>query len=339
MDNLNAILAGGGAGAVSTILCSPFDVAKTRQQVMGMSAVHARPHHSVSRSPSVSGKSATGKVLSKGGTRRGVHMAIHQHVPPSNSLRGIWHSLRSIVQAEGAAALYSGLAPGLITVPMFWASYFPVYEAIKQRFSHDESLGMTRAPAWAIHAGSSVLAGGMADVLTNPLWVIRTRLQTNALRGEASGCSSMVAEARRMYAAEGGRAFFKGLKATLLGLSHTALQFPIYEHIKQQWRDDDGSLSTVNLMGASAISKVAASTATYPHEVIRARMQYTRTDIGERMPTLTGTFRAVIAQSGVRGLYAGLALNLVRVVPSCVATFLTYEYLMGVLAASRTDIA
>eukprot|EP00041_Stephanoeca_diplocostata_P006556 m.88350 g.88350 ORF g.88350 m.88350 type:complete len:214 (+) comp16430_c0_seq3:178-819(+) len=159
----------------------------------------------------------------------------------------------------------------------------------------------TRAPAWAIHAGSSVLAGGMADVLTNPLWVIRTRLQTNALRGEASGCSSMVAEARRMYAAEGGRAFFKGLKATLLGLSHTALQFPIYEHIKQQWRDDDGSLSTVNLMGASAISKVAASTATYPHEVIRARMQYTRTDIGERMPTLTGTFRAVIAQSGVRG--------------------------------------
>lgn len=34
------------------------------------------------------------------------------------------------------------------------------------------------------------------------------------------------------------------------------------------------------------------------------------------------------------GLYAGLALNLVRVVPSCVATFLTYEYLMGVLANS-----
>lgn len=36
-------------------------------------------------------------------------------------------------------------------------------------------------------------------------------------------------------------------------------------------------------------------------QVIRARMQFTRTEKGDRMPTLTGTFRAVVAQGGVQG--------------------------------------
>ena len=53
-------------------------------------------------------------------------------------------------------------------------------------------------------------------------------------------------------------------------------------------------------------------------------MQYSR----GTAESLLSTARAVIAHEGFIGLYAGLQINLVRVVPSCAVNFLSYELLM-----------
>ena len=39
---------------------------------------------------------------------------------------------------------------------------------------------------------------------------------------------------------EGFFALYKGLGATVLGLSHVAVQFPIYEKLKEQYTDEKG---------------------------------------------------------------------------------------------------
>jgi solute carrier family 25 folate transporter 32 len=41
---------------------------------------------------------------------------------------------------------------------------------------------------------------------------------------------------RRIYATEGAGAFYKGLAASFLGLSHVAIQFPLYEWLKADLR-------------------------------------------------------------------------------------------------------
>lgn len=64
---------------------------------------------------------------------------------------------------------------------------------------------------------------------------------------------------------EGIRGFYKGLGPSLIGVSHVAIQFPLYERLKSVLSTRQSE--TASVLMASAVSKMIASTATYPHEV------------------------------------------------------------------------
>ena len=89
-----------------------------------------------------------------------------------------------------------------------------------------------------IHLGSAITAGALSDVLCNPMFVIRTRLQTEALHNTienkmSSFSKQTIQQTVRMLYAEGGiLTFWRGMTANLLGLSHVAVQFPVYEKLK-----------------------------------------------------------------------------------------------------------
>ena len=52
------------------------------------------------------------------------------------------------------------------------------------------------------------------------------------------------------------------------------IQFPLYEALKVELAATDGSSATMGpVVAASALSKLLASSITYPHEVVRARLQ------------------------------------------------------------------
>jgi solute carrier family 25 folate transporter 32 len=121
-----------------------------------------------------------------------------------------------------------------------------------------------------------------------------------------------------------------------MGISHVAVQFPLYERFKKTpllnpWPSDDPDVpSTVNLVLASTLSKLIASSATYPHEVLRTRLQ-NETTPPKKYFTLFGTFRTIWREEGYRGLYKGMGTNLVRTVPASAVTLLSYETLMALM--------
>jgi len=87
---------------------------------------------------------------------------------------------------------------------------------------------------------------------------------------------------RKMYRAEGLSVFYSGLGPALLGLSHVAIQFPLYEFLKQQFTGlamGENTSKTehqnyfIGISAATFLSKVCATCATYPHEVLRTRLQ------------------------------------------------------------------
>lgn len=81
---------------------------------------------------------------------------------------------------------------------------------------------------------------------------------------------------------EGLVALTRGISASLIGLLHPIVFFPMYEKMKlyfrannpQMYTSDDVRLSTRHILTASIVSKVCASLVSYPHEVLRSRLQY-----------------------------------------------------------------
>lgn len=72
-----------------------------------------------------------------------------------------------------------------------------------------------------------------------------------------------------------------------------------------------------------AASKVAASCVTFPHAVLKARLQQQG---AERLYSgYVDCFRKTWAGEGLRGLYRGFLPGLVRVVPSSAVTLAAYE--------------
>ena len=78
----------------------------------------------------------------------------------------------------------------------------------------------------------------------------------------------------------------------------------------------------IDLVLASGISKVCASSLTYPHEVIRSRMMDAR---GLQTRNIFELIRHIVHTEGYLGLYRGLPVTLVRVIPNCCITFVSYE--------------
>ena len=249
---------------------------------------------------------------------------------------------------SGPLGLFNGLGIALVNVPLFLGIYWYTYEKMKKVLVSRYDL-----PLPVIHITAATSGAFLADCISNPLWVIRTRLQTEYLHNSIAtninsspqSATSAFSVARNIYTQEGVRAFYKGLTASFLGLPHVAIQFPLYEHFKakamekQQLYDPKcTTLSTLDIVVSSIMAKVIAITVTYPHEVIRIRMQDNRnTFISGKMTSsnhalsITEVFKGIVRNEGYGALFSGFRINLVRVVPSTVLQFLTYEYVQSIL--------
>ena len=220
---------------------------------------------------------------------------------------------------------------------------------------------------------------------TNPIWVIKTRLMSQSSSRIANNHSKAPWHykntwdaARIMYRTEGLLSFYSGLTPALLGLTHVAIQFPLYEVFKEKFTgigkgqnetDEDRSHHFYGLAMAVFLSKVCASTATYPHEVVRTRLQTQQrpssslpsqgthlresstkpSDHGRppgsiapvvsemRQRGTVQTCKTIFMEEGWRGFYAGLGTNLIRAVPSAMTTILTFEYLKKTLLQLQRD--
>jgi hypothetical protein len=108
---------------------------------------------------------------------------------------------------------------------------------------------------------------------------------------------------RTIYRHEGFGAFYKGLLPSLMGVTHVAVQFPLYEAFKS-WAgtsflvvladgiDPEGNQSSLppsTILICSAASKMIASLATYPHEVLRTRLQIAKASASSTSTSTSST--------------------------------------------------
>ncbi|QUC16169.1 uncharacterized protein UV8b_00410 [Ustilaginoidea virens] len=337
-SQFNAV-AGAVGGFTSGVVTCPLDVIKTKLQAQGLY-----------------------RVLHDG-----------RHVGQPRMYNGLVGTARVIWREEGIRGMYRGLGPIVMGYLPTWAVWFTVYNKSKVW------LGEHYENTHLINFWSSIIAGGSSTIVTNPIWVIKTRLMSQShvpARDDAADhllpkpgktpkpnhpwhYRSTLDAARKMYTSEGLLSFYSGLTPALLGLTHVAVQFPTYEYLKTKFTgqgmgEGSGEAHWFGILSASVLSKILASSATYPHEVIRTRLQTQRRPVaGEQFlqglgmpapeqgkPTSGGgpkyrgimtTFRTILREEGWRAFYAGLGTNMMRAVPAATVTMLTYESVMRFL--------
>jgi solute carrier family 25 folate transporter 32 len=87
---------------------------------------------------------------------------------------------------------------------------------------------------------------------------------------------------------------------------------------------------------------MVASVATYPHEVVRTRLQTQRrllipSGAPRKRSGIVRTTTKIIHFEGWRGLYKGLSVNLIRTVPNSAVTMLTCVHVFYYLSPTIVD--
>ncbi|KAI5952317.1 hypothetical protein KGF54_003183 [Candida jiufengensis] len=250
-------------------------------------------------------------------------------------------TLETILRDEGIKGLYRGLVPITIGYLPTWTIYFTVYERAK-RFYPDYLLHHWDINSPSLnHFCAAITAGMASSIAVNPIWVVKTRLMVQSSKKSSNPdeirYKGTIDAFKKMYKDEGIKVFYSGLIPSLFGLLHVGIHFPAYEYLKSLLHcktiDQQHEVSGLlwRLIAASSISKMIASTITYPHEILRTRMQirqHKQKHLGGECnkPSLIHTIKQIFHKEGIKGFYAGYFTNLLRTVPASAVTLVSFEY-------------
>ncbi|KAJ8389492.1 hypothetical protein AAFF_G00120300 [Aldrovandia affinis] len=236
---------------------------------------------------------------------------------------GMLHCMKNIWHLEGIRGLYQGVTPNIWGTGASWGLYFFFYNAIKA-FNQE---GRQSELSAAEHLVSAAQAGVLTLCLTNPVWVTKTRLvlqyNTDPSRKQYKG---MLDALMKIYRHEGVPGLYRGFVPGLIGTSHGALQFMLYEDLKRDYNKynkmpSEAQLTPLEYIAMAAVSKIFAVATTYPYQVVRARLQDQHNTYSGVVDVIRRTWR----NEGAVGFYKGMVPNLIRVTPACCITFVVYE--------------
>lgn len=292
-----SFMAGGVAGAVSRTVVSPLERLKILFQVQS----HGRTEY----------KMSIGKALAK-----------------------MWRE-------EGWRGFMAGNGTNCIRIVPYSAIQFGAFNFYKRFF--EDAPGVPLSPQQRLLCGG--LAGITSVTFTYPLDIVRTRLsiQTASFEGlsaqakkELPGMWGLMAS---MYKNEGGfLALYRGIIPTVAGVApYVGLNFMVYESMRnfftQEGKTDPGVFGK---LGAGAVSGAVAQTCTYPFDVLRRRFQInTMSGMGYQYKSIWDALTTIIKHEGVKGLYKGIAPNLLKVAPSMASSWLSFELTRDFLVSLR----
>ncbi|KAJ3778241.1 mitochondrial carrier domain-containing protein [Lentinula raphanica] len=221
---------------------------------------------------------------------------------------------RKILLNEGFLGLYRGLGPQLVGVAPEKAIKLTVNDLIRSRVMDPET-GRIKL-GWELVAGGT--AGGCQVIFTNPLEIVKIRLQ---VQGEAAKVEGAVPRgAIHIIRQLGLVGLYKGASACLLrDIPFSAIYFPAYGHLKSDVFKEGYNGKQLSFMETLAAAGIA--------DVVKTRLQVEARKGQTHYKGLQDAFVKIYQEEGFRALFKGGPARILRSSPQFGFTLLAYEQL------------
>lgn len=246
----------------------------------------------------------------------------HSKNPRESLLRAV----QRVIETEGARGLYDGLSSSLIGIGVSNFVYYFFFEAARDFIITSKKLTAPKAGALGtLSTLESIVAGLVAGtataVISNPIWVVNTRqtVRVTAPATDEPGDVKKVVKRlsflqtlRSVVDKDGVRALWKGIGPALVLVTNPVLQYTVFEQLKRVLLQ--GRVAARAAMGAAtaskpllhdldyfwlgALSKLVATSITYPQIVIKSRRQAMSNEPGVRNPNVWSAMTDVIRDEG-----------------------------------------
>jgi len=215
---------------------------------------------------------------------------------------------KNVYHSGGLLSLWTGCSVNFFGSTLAWGGYFGLFHHLKN-YTKEYYFENTIA-AW--------LSGFCIISLTQPIWTVKSNLQLQ----EAGESARAVKKIKEIFKLRGFTGFYRGFIPNQLGNIQASVQLALYQHFKERLvAKKDRPMTAFETALLSMTTKTFSILCFYPYQVVKTQLQ----DIKQENLNLRQTIRTIHAREGVHGFYKGLIAGVLKVVPSTVITFVTYE--------------
>jgi len=223
-------------------------------------------------------------------------MAVDLSLFPLDTIKTRLQSQQGFWKAGGFRSIFAGIGPAAVGSAPNAALFFVTYDSSKRVA---RSLGYEDTPM--VHMAAASCGEVMACVVRVPVEILKQRRQVS-LGGSA------LEILKQTIKTEGIGGMYRGYFTTVLReVPFSLIQFPLWEFLKKSLSDRTGESPTPwqsSLCGAVAGGVSAA--ATTPLDVAKTRIMLAQAGSEEARVGMVGVLRRVLADKGVKGLFAGV---------------------------------
>jgi adenine nucleotide transporter 17 len=289
---------------------------------------------------------AGGGLLSMALTYPLITLSTRAQVESKRAQLSTLNAARRVIKREGVAGLYAGMDSALFGITVTNFVYYYWYEWTRS-FFEKAALKAGRASSKLTTVESMIagaIAGSATVLMTNPIWVVNTRMTTR--KSEASDESLPGAPAQKapstlgtlfaLIRDEGPARLFAGVMPALVLVINPILQYTVFEQLKQLL-EKKRRVTPKDAFYLGALGKLLATSITYPYITVKSRMHVAGRD-GPRENMMT-TFRRIIREEGYTGLYGGIGPKVTQSVITAAFLFAFKDALYAYTVQARKKLA
>jgi len=283
---------------------------------------------------------AAGGIVAMTATYPLIFLSTRAAVDTKNESKSTYQAVIDIIKREGVLGLYSGLDSSLLGIAVTNGVYYYFYERSRGVIlgSRQGSKGLSTVESII----TGLVAGSATTIISNPIWVVQTSQAVRTMSEPTSDPSkqrvtiekqSFFETIKGILASDGASAFWRGIGPALVLVINPVLQYTVFEQLKNFLVNKRTAkmraagiatavavLSDRDYFLLGALSKLVATSVTYPYIVVKSRLQAGRPNALKYTSSVDGIL-TILKEEGVEGLYKGIGSKLVQSVLTAAILF------------------